>query len=664
MKTGYRIFLTTVFLVAALESTGVLDDPLVQWGFNFQSDLTAVVHIHIIVSVFEICIVLALLCWFLRGAAAKRTLRLERGTLIRPLLVFAALLAFGVLYGQVQPGANLTEALWEVRGFLMMIAGYFLIGMYIRNDAQANQLVWVLLGAATVLTLNNLWIPIAYPAAMEGNDLAYDHADSVVLGLAMILCITILTYGGTRNQRRFAMAMLPVFLICLMIMKRRAAFPVVGLGIIVVIIFLLRLRPRLFWKYVPPLVLLCAAYLGAFWNNTGALGQPARAISSQFNPDPRDYASNLYRDVEKANIVANISASPLTGLGFGQAYHFYFPMVADLSAIWPFWHYETHNAILWIWMKDGAVGFIVFWWLLGRGMFDGSRVVETQREEWALAQYLRKRFAREQRKNREGESRVSTGVFQVALRANEPYGKRGRRKSTAGPALLLNVPAWERSDHKHSVTTQRSATLALLVTAVCMIPMQVVYSYVDLGIVNERDMLLFGLMLGLIARGQTLLGTRTEGKRKRTARKPAVTISAATASEETHALARRVLLLPLGRTRFPTVKSPTSRPSSRPLTGGLAPSRTTQPLAEQRTEPAPAPESPSPVAPTADAETQPGTSPGARPTSARGTTSRPLPRRTTAAPGVATASHAGEPPLPWETARTKTASAHPNDDTR
>src|SRR5579872_1640367 len=259
---GYRIFLATVFLVAALEGTGVLDDPLVTWGYNFQSDLTAVIHIHIIVSVFAICVVLALLFWFFRGRAAKRAPRFEHGTLIVPLLALTAMLVFGVLYGQIQPAPNLTEALWEVRGFIIMIAGYFLIGMYIRNDAQANQLVWVLLGAATVLALNNLWIPIGYPAALEGNDLAYDHTDSVVLALAMILCITIITYGGTRNQRRFAIAMLPVFMICLMVMKRRAAFPVIGIGIIIVVIFLLRLRPRLFWKYVPPLAVLCAIYLG------------------------------------------------------------------------------------------------------------------------------------------------------------------------------------------------------------------------------------------------------------------------------------------------------------------------------------------------------------------------------------------------------------------
>lgn len=321
-KIAYRLLLITVFLVAALEGGGgMLDEPLVRWGYDFQADLTTVINIHIIVSVFEICIALVFLLWFLRDRAAKRKNRLERGTLIIPVLTFAGILAFGVLYGVIQTGSDLTVALWEVRGFLMMIAGYFLIGMFIRDDAQANHIVWVVLAAALVLSLNNIWMSIAYPVAVESNDLVYDHSDSVVLGLALVLCITIITYGGTRNQRRVAMAIAPILTICLMIMKRRAAFPVVGIGLIVVVIFLLRLRPRLFWIYVPPLALICTLYLAAFWNNTGTLGQPARAVSSQFNPDPRDYASNLYREVEKANILTNIAQAPVTGLGFGQPYH-------------------------------------------------------------------------------------------------------------------------------------------------------------------------------------------------------------------------------------------------------------------------------------------------------------------------------------------------------
>lgn len=533
MKTAYRVFLTTVFLAMMFETGGIMANPLVQLGFDFHSDLTAVIHAHIIVSIFEICIVLAIILWLMRGRSAKRTVRFQRGSLVVPVLAFLVMLAFGVAYGQLQPSPNLTEALWEVRGFLMMTAGYFLLGMYVQGDEQANHLVWVLLTAASVLTLNNLWIAIGYSSLLEGNDLAYDHVDSVVIGVALILCIAIITYGGTRNQRRFAIAAIPVFTVCLMMMKRRAAFPVVGIGLIIVVVFLLRLRPRLFWKYVPPLTLLCVLYLVAFWNNTGTLGQPARALSSQFTPDPRDYGSNLYRAVEKTNIEANIAQAPLTGLGFGQPYVFYYPMVADLSAWWPFYHYETHNAILWVWMKDGAIGFTIFWWLLGRGVYDGCVTVETQREEWALVDAIRARFAR--RRKHQRDTLEAAAEFEHIL--YRPVTRQNRRsESRKSGALTLNVPHWERSDEKRSLTARRTATLALLVTAICTIPMQVVYSYVDLGLVSERDMLLVGIMLGVIARGTILLGitdtlTRQSKRRRRSHTPGAVPLPASRAEE-------------------------------------------------------------------------------------------------------------------------------------
>lgn len=516
MKQGtnkaYRLFLTVVFLALMLESSGTLADPVARLGLDFHADLTQAIHIHIIVSIFEILVIVACILWLFRGARAKREAPFQRGTLFTLILVFAGMLLFGVLYGQMRGGATLTEALWEVRGFLMMITAYLLIGMFVQTEREANQFTWVLLIAPGLLAAEDIIRAITLSKSVAGNDVAYDHVDSVVVGCAMLLCIAIITYGGTRWQKRYAYAALPVMIVCLLVMKRRAAFPVVGIGVIVLVIFLLRLRPRLFWKYVPPLAIILAIYLAAFWNNQGTLGQPARAISSQFTPDPRDLASNLYRNIERADILANIRQAPITGLGYGQPFVFYYQL-PNLSW-WPFWHFETHNAVLWVWMKNGAVGFLAFFWLLGRGVYDGSKAVETQREEWALVAELRKRFSRRRSEYMDG-SVANTGMHHIMYRTTgAPTQHSGRKKRGHVPGLGLNVPAWERSDDKKSVTAQRSAALALLVVAVCMIPMQVIYSYVDLGLTSERDMLLFGLMLGVIARGHTLLGVQlTERQR-------------------------------------------------------------------------------------------------------------------------------------------------------
>src|SRR5262249_52794435 len=59
-------------------------------------------------------------------------------------------------------------------------------------------------------------------------------------------------------------------------------------------------------------------------------------------------------------------------------------------------------------------------------------------------------------------------------------------------------------------TTRRSGAVAALIAAICLIPMQVSYSYVDLGLNSGRDLLLFGLALALISHAQTILGLNKE----------------------------------------------------------------------------------------------------------------------------------------------------------
>lgn len=550
--------MVTICLGLMFEADGPDFDPWAQLGWRFQTDLSGWIGVHIIFSLFEICLVAAIVLWFLRDQKDKRASRFQRGILLTPLLVFVGALAFGIANGLFRGGGNLTIALWEVRGFLILIAAYMIVGMFIRTDEDVNRLIWVIFIAATVLAGENVLRSLIYGNLILNNDTAYDHIDSLILVCAMLIGISILTYGGTRAQRRYMWLLLPLCSFCLLIMKRRAAFPVLAIGLIVLVIFMLRLRPRIFWRVVPPLAAITAAYLVVFWNNTSTLGQPARAISSQFNPDPRDFASNLYRMTEKADILANIQQAPITGLGFGQQFAMVYPL-PDLS-FWPFWHYTTHNAILWVWMKGGMIGFLAFFWLLGCAAFYGARVVETQREEWALVAFLRKRFSRRGRRRADADA---TRYANLMLRPATRDLKKSitHKRSTAPQAVGLNVPAWERSDDKTSVTAYRSGTLAILVVAVCMIPVQVLFSYVDLGLTSERAMLLFGLMLGLIGRGYMLLGVQPAEERQGSEwRQTGIGISSG--PSQTEGQTKELVRLLTGGPTSSEAPSPRTRPSA------------------------------------------------------------------------------------------------------
>lgn len=508
MKFPYRLFLASVFLALLFGQNGLGKDPFAQLGWFYHADVKSWTGgVPIIFTLLELSLVVVWLGWSMRSRRYKKSWTFTRGTLWAPMLAFSALIGVGLLYG-VAGGGDMTIALWEVRGFLMLGAMYLVAGMMVHEEKQLNQIVWVVLIAAMGLALENILRWLLYLRHAKANDLAYDHVDSVVLAFALVLCAGLLTFGGTRRQRNFALFSMPVLFFAMEVMKRRAAFAVVFVGLVAFLIFALRLRPRLFWKSVLPLAAICAVYLALFWHNQGTLGQPARAISSIIAPDQRDASSNLYRTLEKLNIIINIKSSPLFGLGFGKPFAMVVPL-PDLS-FWRFWHYTTHNAILWVWMKAGILAFIAFWWLLGRGAYDGGKAVEARREEWSFVSQLRKTLRRSSGKWDNPALARGTGSGLTSRQRRElmraAVRERAGQPHAARRQLGFNVPTWERSDDKRSVTAKRTGALALLVAAICLIPMQVMYSYVDLGLTSERDMLLFGLALGIVARANYLLG--------------------------------------------------------------------------------------------------------------------------------------------------------------
>jgi len=137
-------------------------------------------------------------------------------------------------------------------------------------------------------------------------------------------------------------------------------------------IVLLFAKKRAFCLVALPLLIATAIYLPIFWNDTGTLGQPARAVRSLSSPDARDAASNAWRDLEAINVRATIASNPLLGIGFGQP----FLQVVQVPSIsfFIFWNYEAHHDILWVWMKTGAVGFTIFFVVMCLGLARGAKL--------------------------------------------------------------------------------------------------------------------------------------------------------------------------------------------------------------------------------------------------------------------------------------------------
>ena len=118
-------------------------------------------------------------------------------------------------------------------------------------------------------------------------------------------------------------------------------------------------RRRMIATTVAILSVCTAIYLPIFWNQDGACAT-ARAVKSQFTPDNRDQLSNLYRDQEDANLYFTMMQNPILGYGYGRPFIIINAMV-DLTNIDPLIHFIPHDQILWVWMRIGTVGFVVFW---------------------------------------------------------------------------------------------------------------------------------------------------------------------------------------------------------------------------------------------------------------------------------------------------------------
>ncbi len=501
MKGARRLFLITVTLALLFEALPYSGDVLGVLGWYLHQDIKIWLPIGLPFSLVEIALISAAVLWLVRGRSGRREARVDRGRLTAPVVWFGVAVAIGVLWGLSRGGDNLTYALFEVRGFGLLIFTYFLVGIFLRDDQDLSQLIWCILIACAGLAIENTYRYFFVLGSSVTSDLSFEHEDSVVLGFGAVLCVAILAFGGTRAQRWVSAALFPFIVVCLALMQRRAAWLVLAVGLIVLAVVVYRLRPKTFWRVVPLVAVVVTLYLGVFWNNQGTFGQPARAIRSQFSPDPRDASSDIYRTIEHLDIVANIASSRILGLGFGQQFIFYAGL-PDLS-FWQFWHYETHNSVLWLWMDGGIPVFFTFVWLAGSALTTGGQELASRREAWSLLQLRLNRPKRRERHLASLEAAHANKWGVVVQATPEDVAPRLRSRSSA----LKRRETRQKSG-------QYSGSTALMAAAVCLIPMQFLYSYVDLGLISGRDMLLYGLVLGIVGRSFAPKPPRTRRNRR------------------------------------------------------------------------------------------------------------------------------------------------------
>jgi O-antigen ligase len=249
--------------------------------------------------------------------------------------------ARGLIYGTAAFGLALLSPrgmLWELRNVLVVtttVLGAIVVYRYL-----------------AIVRTNQLDVPIEF---------AFAHENSIFLGAGLVYGLTWLARPSlSLTERIFLICYVLLMFVALAATQRRAATLVALVGILTVGTLLLTRRPVFVITAAVPLILLSSLFLAATWNREyGALAQPARAIRSQIDPSPRDESSDLYRDIERSNVIETVRGNRLLGVGFGRPFA-QFQALPNLEAHWPLQSFTPHQNVLWLWLKMGVVGLAAF----------------------------------------------------------------------------------------------------------------------------------------------------------------------------------------------------------------------------------------------------------------------------------------------------------------
>lgn len=322
------------------------------------------------------------------GMAARIVLddeiELRLGDLMIPLALLMLATFIGIGVGMAQGNVEMSVLRSETRGLFYLPVLYLLGTHFLTKREHIEQLFWVFIIAANIMSAENVYRYFAYVRGSYNLEispsLAFSHESALFAALAVIFLMARVVWSPSifSEWKSFALMALPIA--ALLVMRRRAGMVALDAGLILLCIVLLKENLKLFLIVVPVAILGVGALLMMTWNSPGGSGTFARSFRAATGSEvsERDTSSDDYRKTEMQNIRLNIQGNPVVGLGFGQPFTFYI-QVADLSG-WPLWQYVPHNSILWFWMKAGIVGFVSLATLLGAAIARSVQILRGARD--------------------------------------------------------------------------------------------------------------------------------------------------------------------------------------------------------------------------------------------------------------------------------------------
>ncbi|MEX0801655.1 MAG: O-antigen ligase family protein [Dehalococcoidia bacterium] len=311
--------------------------------------------------------------------AKKVRQALRFGEFFWPLTLLILALLFSWARG-VNSGGDLTIGFHELRALFYVPLIYFIALNLMRDRRHLKELAVVVVVSILAVALGAIstHLSVVRPGTTETLDVVFlAHENALFAGVLVIMALASVFWGKEFKLRALFAAIGVFTLIALLVMKRRLGILALDAGVLILGLAMIKHNWKLSVVVLPILIVIGAVYVAAYWDATGGVGQGARSFRTAVGEEPNtneDRSSDDYRDLETANVEANIHYQPFWGLGFGHEYTFV-QELPDLTDFWPFQRYIPHNTVLWTWMKGGVFSFVLMLTLFGYAMIRSMRLL-------------------------------------------------------------------------------------------------------------------------------------------------------------------------------------------------------------------------------------------------------------------------------------------------
>ena len=337
------------------------------------------------VNPIELIIALIAVIWLIKTAGERR-LSLPRSYLAAGVAALMALVAVAEAHG-LGTGGNFKASLWELRPFLYIGLLYLLASQLHARRETIVALLWVLVLATGLKGVEGTIVYFQVRSYFPRPSNILEHEESFFFGLYIALTISLWLFGVRGRLRLAATTLLPFVVLSDLANHRRTAWVIVAVALAILLAAAWYRVPRRHrWKVQAialSAVAVGIAYLPLFWNGSGTIAQPARAVRSAIQPSARDAASDQYRIIEDFNLGTGIKNTTPFGAGFGKVIVNYIPN-ADISKLDPNIIYQPHNGLLYVWLRLGFPGALAFWWFLGAAVLSAARLARGPDNQLAM----------------------------------------------------------------------------------------------------------------------------------------------------------------------------------------------------------------------------------------------------------------------------------------